>query len=337
MVGLQVVLRTDAWQALAKSHRNGIWCSRFAHAKCWMGAPLRRRIARGSLGPIFPPYACSRPVDPLFPMSDILNRILARKVEEIAERRVRLSQEEMAAQAVDLPPTRGFVTALRRAIDLGQSAVIAEIKKASPSRGVIRADFDPAAIARSYADAGAACLSVLTDADFFQGCESYLQQVRAACDLPLLRKDFTIDAYQVYEARLIGADCILLIVAALEKADLIRLAHLATELGLDVLVEVHDEAELAIALAVAEVVYGGLVIGINNRNLRTFETSLDTSLRLRDLVDGNRILVSESGIHAPADVARLRAAGINAFLVGEAFMRAPDPGAELARLFNATP
>ncbi len=213
-------------------------------------------------------------------------------------------------------------------IDAGQPAVIAEVKKASPSQGVIRADFDPAAIARSYAQAGAACLSVLTDADFFHGSEAYLQQARAACDLPVLRKDFTIDAYQVYEARAIGADCILLIAAALDDAALLELALLAAELELDVLLEVHDEGELERALDIPVP-----LIGVNNRNLRTFTTSLDTTLRLRASVGVERLLVSESGIHAPADVARLREAGVDAFLVGEAFMRAPDPGAELARLF----
>jgi indole-3-glycerol phosphate synthase len=261
-------------------------------------------------------------------MSDILNRILARKVEEIAERSALLPLAELSARIDGLPPTRGFAAAIEAKIDAGLPAVIAEVKKASPSQGVIRADFDPAAIAVSYAAAGAACLSVLTDADFFHGNEAFLQQTRAACDLPVLRKDFTIDAYQVYEARAIGADCILLIVAALGDANLLELSLLAAELDLDVLVEVHDEEELERALDIP-----APLIGINNRNLRTFETSLDTTLRLRGQVGDDRILVTESGIHGPADVARLRAAGIGAFLVGEAFMRAPDPGTELARLF----
>ncbi|HEY0179104.1 MAG TPA: indole-3-glycerol phosphate synthase TrpC [Dokdonella sp.] len=263
-------------------------------------------------------------------MSDILQRILARKAEEVRERRARTPQAELAARVADLAPARGFAAAIEARIACGRAAVVAEVKKASPSRGVIRADFDPAAIARSYAAGGAACLSVLTDADFFRGSEAYLAQARAACALPVLRKDFTIDAYQVYEARALGADCILLIVAALDDATLRELAACAAALGLDVLVEVHDEAELERALAVP-----APLIGVNNRDLRTFETSLETSLRLRRRLGTARRLVAESGIHAPDDVARLRAAGIDAFLVGEAFMRAADPGAELARLFGA--
>lgn len=263
-------------------------------------------------------------------MEDILQRILARKVEEIRARSAQTSLVELSARVADLPPTRGFAAALEAKIEAGLPAVIAEVKKASPSKGVIRADFDPAAIARSYAASGAACLSVLTDADFFQGSEAYLQQAREACNLPVLRKDFTIDPYQVYEARAIGADCILLIVAALGDASLLELALLAAELDLDVLVEVHDEAELERALDIP-----APLIGINNRNLRTFETSLDTTLRLQGRVDDGRLLVTESGIHTPDDVARMRAAGVEAFLVGEAFMRAADPGSELARLFRA--
>lgn len=261
-------------------------------------------------------------------MHDILQRILARKVEEVAERSRQLPLRELRAQHADMPPARGFIQALRDRIAVGQSAVIAEIKRASPSKGLIRAEFDPAAIARSYASGGAACLSVLTDADFFQGCEQFLQQARAACALPVLRKDFMIDAWQVHETRALGADCILLIVAALEDTQLHELAELANELGLDVLVEVHDEAELQRALRLPV----GL-IGVNNRNLRTFEVDLATSESLRALLPAERLLVSESGIHNHADVARLRAAGIHAFLIGEAFMRAPDPGVELARLF----
>jgi len=263
-------------------------------------------------------------------MTDILNRILARKVEEITERSTRVPLVELSAQVADLPPTRGFAAAIEAKLDAGLAAVIAEVKKASPSQGIIRAEFDPAAIARSYEAGGATCLSVLTDADFFQGSEAYLQQARDACSLPVLRKDFTIDAYQVYEARAIGADAILLIVAALGDAALLELALLAAELDLDVLVEVHDEGELERALDIP-----APLIGINNRNLRTFETDLDTTLHLRGRVGDERVLVTESGIHAPGDVARMREAGVGAFLVGEAFMRAPDPGAELARLFFA--
>jgi len=263
-------------------------------------------------------------------VSDILEQILARKVEEVAERSARMPLAEIEARVADLPPTRGFAAALEARIAAGAPAVIAEIKKASPSKGVIRPDFDPSAIARSYAAGGAACLSVLTDADFFQGSEAYLREAREACDLPILRKDFTIDPYQVWEARAVGADCILLIVAALDDDALLELALLAADIDLDVLVEVHDESELDRALAVP-----APLVGVNNRDLRTFRTSLDTSIRLRARAGDDRVFVAESGIHAPDDVARLRAAGIGAFLVGEAFMCAPDPGVELARLFFA--
>jgi indole-3-glycerol phosphate synthase len=263
-------------------------------------------------------------------MSDILERILTRKREEVAARSARTSQVELLARAADAPPPRGFEAALRASMAAGQAAVIAEIKKASPSRGVIRADFHPADIARSYAVGGAACLSVLTDVDFFQGADAYLQQARAACALPVLRKDFTIDPWQVVEARVLGADCILLIVAALDDDRLAELAATATSLGMDVLVEVHDAAELARALAIDTP-----LIGINNRSLRSFEVSLDTTLSLRDKVPAERLLVTESGIHAPGDVAWMRSRGVHAFLVGEAFMRAADPGAELRRLFAA--
>jgi len=263
-------------------------------------------------------------------VSDILARILARKREEIAERRVRVPLADLAARARDAAAPRGFAAALRAKIAAGAPAVIAEVKKASPSQGVIRADFRPAAIARSYAHGGAACLSVLTDVDFFQGADAYLAEARAACTLPVLRKDFTIDAYQVHEARAQGADCILLIVAALDDAALRDLAALAAELGMDVLVEAHDGTELERALATS-----AALVGINNRDLRTFRTSLETTLDLRDRVPADRLLVTESGIHAPADVARMRTAGVHAFLVGEALMRAEDPGTELARLFRA--
>jgi indole-3-glycerol phosphate synthase len=262
-------------------------------------------------------------------MTDILNRILARKAEEVAERRARLPEAELIARIADLPGTRGFAAAIEAKIDAGLPAVIAEVKKASPSKGLIRTDFDPAAIAKSYAAAGAACLSVLTDSDFFQGSEAFLQQAREACSLPVLRKDFIIDAYQVYEARAIGADCVLLIVSALDDDVLLQLSLLAAELDLDVLCEVHDEEELERAMAVPVP-----LIGVNNRNLRNFETSLETSLALQERVEYDRVLVAESGIHTPEDVARLREGGIQAFLVGEAFMRAEDPGAELRRLFS---
>ena len=263
-------------------------------------------------------------------MSDILQTILARKAVEVRERAERVPLREMSARCADLPDPRGFAAALEAKIAAGQAAVIAEIKKASPSKGVIRPDFDPAAIAASYERGGAACLSVLTDIDFFQGADAYLQQARAACTLPVLRKDFVIDPYQVYEARALGADCILLIVSALGDADLLDLSLLAAELDLDVLMEVHDGEELERALDLPVT-----LIGINNRNLRTFETSLDTTLTLRNRVPDDRILVTESGILAPADVATMRGAGVHAFLVGEAFMRAPEPGDELRRLFSA--
>ncbi|HPE74123.1 MAG TPA: indole-3-glycerol phosphate synthase TrpC, partial [Candidatus Competibacter sp.] len=230
----------------------------------------------------------------------------------------------------NLPAPRPFQDQLTRTIAAGRAAVIAEIKRASPSKGLLRDPFEPAAIAQSYAAAGAACLSVLTDRDFFQGHEDYLRAARAACDLPTLRKDFIVDPYQVHEARLIGADCILLIVAALDDATLGELARLAAELGLDVLVEVHDAEELERALAT-----GATLIGINNRNLRTFETRLDTTLDLLSQIPKDRTVVTESGIHTSADVALMREHGVHAFLVGEAFMRASDPGAKLAELFGA--
>ena len=262
-------------------------------------------------------------------MSDILPKILARKAEEIAERSARLSLRELRRQVQNLLPPRPFLNHLERTIARGRPAVIAEIKRASPSKGLLRDPFLPAAIARSYAAAGACCRSVLTDRDFFQGHEDYLQEARAACELPVLRKDFIIDPYQVYEARLIGADCILLIVAALDDATLLELARLATDLDLDVLVEVHDAGELEQALA-----SGAALIGINNRDLRTFETRLDTTLNLLPQIPAGRTVITESGIRAPADVALMRAHGVHAFLVGEAFMRAPDPGAKLAELFG---
>ncbi len=265
---------------------------------------------------------------PSVPRKDILQEILRRKAEEVAARAASVPLADMRARAADMPATRGFAGAVEARIAAGGPAVIAEVKKASPSKGVIRADFDPASIARSYEAGGAACLSVLTDVDFFQGGDAYLQQARAACALPVLRKDFTIDPYQVHEARTLGADCILLIVAALSDGQLAELAGTALQLGLDVLVEVHDIDELERAIQVP-----APLLGVNNRSLRTFEVSLDTTLALRDAVPRDRRLVTESGIHAAADVARMRDAGIDAFLVGEAFMREPDPGAALRRLF----
>jgi indole-3-glycerol phosphate synthase len=261
-------------------------------------------------------------------MRDVLQTILARKAEEVAERSRALPLEAVREAALAQPAARGFSRALRgkRALDL--PAVIAEVKKASPSKGLIRADFDPAAIARSYEAGGAACLSVLTDVDHFQGSDAYLQQARDACALPVLRKDFIVDAYQVYESRALGADCILLIVAALDDLRLADFTVLGLDLGMDVLVEVHDIDELERALQVP-----APLLGINNRNLRTFDVSLDTTLALRDAVPADRILVTESGIATRADVARLREAGVPAFLVGESLMRQRDPGAALRELF----
>ncbi|MCW0453984.1 indole-3-glycerol phosphate synthase TrpC [Xanthomonas sacchari] len=262
--------------------------------------------------------------------SDILRTILARKADEIVERSARVPLAELVARAEAMPPTRGFARALQAAIANGDPAVIAEVKKASPSKGVIRPDFHPADIAVSYEFGGAACLSVLTDEDFFQGHDRYLQQARDACTLPVLRKDFTIDPYQVYEARTLGADCILLIVAALDDLQLAELSSLALQLGMDVLVEVHDIDELERALQVP-----APLIGINNRNLRTFEVSLQTTLSMQNAVPRDRLLVTESGILGPDDVALMRGAGVHAFLVGEAFMRAEEPGEALRQLFFA--
>jgi indole-3-glycerol phosphate synthase len=262
-------------------------------------------------------------------MSDILQRILIRKYEEVAARKQKLALASLIDYCADLPEPRGFVSALRSKLDLGLPAVIAEIKKASPSKGVIREQFAPADIARSYADAGAACLSVLTDIDFFQGSDAYLMDAREACALPVLRKDFVVDEYQIYEARALGADCILLIVAALNDAQLISYTQLARMLQMDVLLEVHDGEELQRALKA-----DSPLIGVNNRNLRTFEVTLDTTLRLQAGIPDGRLLVTESGILNRDDVLRMRSNGVNIFLVGEAMMRAPDPGLALKALFD---
>ena len=264
-------------------------------------------------------------------MSDILEKILATKREEVAAARKAEPLEAVREAAEWMPPARDFVGALRAKAAAGQAAVIAEIKKASPSKGVIRPDFHPAEIAASYAAGGAACLSVLTDRDYFQGAPDYLKAARDACNLPVLRKDFMIDPYQVYEARAMGADCILLIVAALSLAQMRELEALALELGMAVLVESHDGDELESALQLRTP-----LMGVNNRNLRSFETKLATTLDLlpRIRAADDRIPVTESGILAPADVALMRENRVDTFLVGEAFMRAADPGAELARLFR---
>ena len=260
--------------------------------------------------------------------ADILKTILQRKTEEISERSAKVSMQEMSKRAQAADPVRGFITAIEQRIANHQSAVIAEIKKASPSKGVLREDFNPAAIAKSYQQHGAACLSVLTDRDFFQGDEDFLLQARRACALPVIRKDFIIDPYQVYEARAINADCILLIVAALDDVALKDLLDQAHELQMDVLMEVHDEAELERALAT-----GARLVGINNRNLRTFETSLSTTIDMLDRIPGDRIVVTESGIHTAKDVQLMRDHDVYTFLVGEAFMKADDPGEKLAELF----
>ena len=261
-------------------------------------------------------------------MSDILNKIVATKREEIAQALKSRSLADVRYDAETRVLTRDFAGALRRRIDAGQPAVIAEVKKASPSKGVLRENFIPADIAQSYAEHGAACLSVLTDRQYFQGSPDYLKQARASCDLPVLRKDFMVDPYQVYEARAMGADCILLIAACLDDAQMADLEAIALGLNMAVLVEVHDRDELQRALRLKTP-----LVGINNRNLRTFEVTLDTTLGMLPDVPADRLLVTESGILNRADVQRMRDAGVNAFLVGEAFMRAPEPGEALAELF----
>jgi indole-3-glycerol phosphate synthase len=259
---------------------------------------------------------------------DILKKILQHKVEEVEAHSKQIPLRSLSHLIADCPPPRGFVEAINARLQLGQSAVIAEIKKASPSKGVLREKFDPVAIAKSYEQGGAACLSVLTDRKFFQGADEYLSQIHEVCVLPILRKDFIIDAYQVYEARAIGADCILLIVAALADTQLHDLANLATHLGMDVLVEVHNFQELERALSL-----NTRLIGINNRDLRTFETHLNTTLELSQCIPKKYIVVSESGIQTLSDITLLRQAGVYTFLVGEAFMKAEEPGEALKKLF----
>lgn len=261
-------------------------------------------------------------------MSTILDKIMARKRDEVAARRKRHSLKDQEAFAREADSVRGFTLALQSAIAAGRPGVIAEIKKASPSKGVIRADFQPAAIAESYQQGGASCLSVLTDVDFFQGSDDYLKQARAACDLPVIRKDFLCDPYQVIEARALGADCVLLIVAALSDAQLQELNACALEQGLDVLIEVHDRAELLRSLSL-----NSPLVGINNRNLHTFDVSLQTTLDLLSDIPKDRTVITESGIFTRDDVARMRDNAVHGFLVGEAFMRAPEPGEKLAELF----
>ncbi len=259
----------------------------------------------------------------------ILDDILATKATEVAARKSARSLSELNEIISGLPPTRGFASALHTKISAQQPAVIAEVKKASPSKGVIREQFTPADIARSYETGGATCLSVLTDEQYFQGHDDYLGQARNACSLPVLRKDFIVSDYQINEARALGADCILLIVAALDIMQLTVFFDRANNLGLDVLIEVHNEAELAAALSLQP-----SMIGINNRNLKTFETSLATTEALLARIPDGTAVITESGIHTRADVERMLAAGVYGFLVGEAFMRADDPGTELKRLFT---
>ncbi|MDN2718073.1 MULTISPECIES: indole-3-glycerol phosphate synthase TrpC [unclassified Janthinobacterium] len=266
-------------------------------------------------------------------MSDILDKILAVKADEVARAKARRSLASLRGDVENdsalRAGLRGFEASLRQHIAAGKPGIIAEVKKASPSKGVIRADFRPSDIAASYAAHGAACLSVLTDEQFFQGSVEYLQQARAACAIPVLRKDFMVDMYQIYEARAMGADCILLIVAALDHGLMAEMEACAHELGMGVLIESHDGDELTAALKLKSA-----LIGINNRNLRTFETSLDTTIKLLPRIPQDKLIITESGIHDTADVQRMRDAHIHSFLVGEAFMRAPDPGVELERLFS---
>ena len=259
----------------------------------------------------------------------ILKKILARKQQEIVERSNVRPMAQLLEQIASASAPRGFATALEAKLAVGQSAVIAEIKKASPSKGVIRQDFDPAAIARSYAQGGAACLSVLTDVDFFQGADRYLTMARTACDLPVIRKDFIVDPYQIYEARAMGADCILLIVSALNEEQLFQLHEVAITMGMDVLIEVHDAAELNTALKL-----DNPMVGINNRNLHSFDVSLDNTFKLLEQMPSDKIVITESGIHHREDVVAMRENNVNAFLVGEAFMRSDEPGERLRDLFR---
>ena len=260
---------------------------------------------------------------------DILKQILARKTEEVSRRRERMSIADLESIAKDTEAPRGFYQALKAKVTAKKPAIIAEVKKASPSKGVIRENFQPVEIAQDYSMNGATCLSVLTDKDFFQGSEVYLQMARQACPVPVLRKDFIIDSYQLYETRALGADCILLIVAALEERQIHELADIAKQLGMDVLVEVHDEQELNRALGLDTP-----LIGINNRDLRSFETNLQTTLTLKDKIPEDKIIITESGIHSPEDVQLMLDNSIYSFLVGEAFMRAERPGLKMRELFS---
>lgn len=261
--------------------------------------------------------------------ANILDRIMATKMAEVAEGKKTFPQNELAAKIKDMPACRGFIASIENKLNNKQAAVIAEVKKASPSKGVIREHFVPSELAQSYEKGGAACLSVLTDREYFQGHDDYLLQARAAVSLPVLRKDFMADPWHIYHSRALGADCILLIVAALADPMLYELTELSHDLGLDVLMEVHDEVEMERALKTP-----ARLIGINNRNLKTFETSLNTSERLAKMVDDNRIVVSESGIHHSADIQYLQNNDINTFLIGESFMRHDDPGAQLQKLLK---
>jgi len=260
---------------------------------------------------------------------DILKRICARKLEEVEQRRLKISLEELKQRIATASPVRGFTAALKQRVASGKPAIIAEIKKASPSKGILREEFDPVAIAQSYAEHGATCLSVLTDIDFFQGADKYLVQAREACSLPVLRKDFILDTYQVYESRALGADCILLIVSALEDNQVREFYECATELGMDVLVEIHDADEFA---RVSDMSLQ--MIGINNRNLHTFETSLQTTVELLADIERDCLVITESGIHDSSDIEFMQANNVNAFLIGEAFMRQENPGAALKLLFQ---